>query len=136
MKSEGTFLTESQEKVLKLRSEGLSQSEIAEKLGTSRSNICSLEKRARQNIKKAEKTVKLAKKIQSPVFLTIEANEDIFDAVKRLFSKANKADIHVSSDTPTLISKIRNEVGEKLEGRKAIGKIKLYLTPKGEVIIT
>lgn len=136
MRDKETFLTETQEKVLKLRSEGLTQADIAEKLETSRSNICSLEKRAKQNIKKAENTVNLAKKIQSPVKLTIKSNEDILDSVKRLFSKANEADIHVASDTPSLISKIQKEAGQKLEGRRSVEEIKLFITPDGEVIVS
>ncbi len=136
MKVEKTFLTESQEKVLKLRSEGLSQSEIAEKLGTTRSNICSLEKRAEKNIKKAENTVYLSKKIRSPIKMTITRNEDVLNSAERLFSKANEAHIHVNSDTPSLISKIRDEAGQKLEGRRAIEKIELFITPEGEVIVS
>ncbi|KXB05168.1 hypothetical protein AKJ50_01665 [candidate division MSBL1 archaeon SCGC-AAA382A13] len=136
MEKEKTFLTEEQEKILKLRSQGLTQAKIAERLNTSRSNICSLEKRARKNIEKAKKTIKLAKKIQSPVTLTINANEDILNSVKKLFSRANEENIHVALDTPELISKIKNEADEKLEGRRAIKKIELSLTSEGGVIIS
>lgn len=133
---EESFLTKKQTEILKLRSEGLTQTEIAEKLGTSRSNICSLEKRAEQNIEKAEKTIELAQKIKSPVNVKIEIEEDILDSVKKFFSKADEADIHVSYDTPELISKIQNEAGKKLEGRRAIKTIELSLTSEGDVIIS
>lgn len=133
MNEKESFLTETQTKVLKLKSKGLSQSEIAEKLDTSRSNICSLEKRAKQNIQRAEKTLDLAEKIQSPISVKIHVDEDILDAAKRLFSKADEAEIHVNSDTPEIMSKIRNKAEDKLEGRRAIEEIKLSLSSDGEV---
>lgn len=132
---EDTFLTEKQTTVLKLKAEGLNQSEIAEKLGTTRANICSIEKRANKNIKKAEKTTNLAKKIQSPVTVTIGAGEDILKSVKKIFSEADKAGVHVSVGTPELISKIKEKAEERLKGRRSTGQIELSLTPDGEIII-
>ncbi len=136
MEEEKSFLTEEQLRVLKLRAEGLTQADIAEKLGTSRSNIHSLEKRAKRNIDRAQKTIELAKKIQSPVVVKIEINEDILNGVEKFFSKADEAGIRVSSDTPELISKIREEAEEKLEGRRAIEDIELVLTSEGNVLVS
>ncbi len=136
MEEEKSFLTEDQLRVLELRREGMTQAEIAEKFETSRSNIHSLEKRAKRNIARAEKTLELAKKIRSPVVVKIEINEDIIDGVEKFFSKADEEGIHVSSDTPELISKIREEAGDRLEGRRAVEDIELCLTSEGNVFIT
>lgn len=135
MDEKKTFLTETQAKVLRLRRKGLSQAKIAEKFGTSRSNICSLEKRAKENIEKAERTLNLARKIRAPVTVTIKPDEDILDSAKDLFRKADEADIHVSLDTPGVISKIEQEADNKLKGRRAVEKIQLSLTPEGEVLV-
>lgn len=136
MEEEKSFLTEEQLRVLKLRAKGMTQVEIAKKLGTSRSNIHSLEKRAKRNIDRARKTLELAKKVQSPVTVKIGINEDILEGVEKFFTKADEAGIHVSSDTPELISKIREEAEDKLEGRRAIKNIELCLTSEGEVIVS
>lgn len=136
MEKEDTFLTETQTKVLKLREKGLSQSEVAEKLNSSRANICTIEKRARRNIDRAKKTLELAAKIQAPISVEIRAGEDVLDSAKTFFSKADKAGIHVGLDTPELISKIEGEVKEKLKGRRAEEKIELTLTSKGNVIVS
>lgn len=122
-------------KVLELRAKGLSQAEVAQKLETSRANICSLEKRANRNIKRAKNTLKMAKRARAPVRITIEVNEDILDSVEEFFSKADEADIHVSLDTPELISKLREKAGDRLEGRRASGEIELNLTHQGKVLI-
>lgn len=131
-----SFLTEKQIKVLRLREEGKTQAEIARKLQTSRSNIHSIEKRAKENIEKAENTLQISKKIKSPVMVKIKINEDIMEGSKKLLSKADEKEIHVSSDMPELISKIRNEAEGKLEGRRAIKEIELYLSQNGKVQVS
>ncbi len=136
MEEEKSFLTKEQLQVLKLREKGMTQTEIAKKFGTSRSNIYSIEKRAKRNIERARKTLELSKKIRSPVVVKIGINEDIINGVGKFFSKADEAGIHVSADTPELISKIREEVGNRLEGRRAIEGIELCLTSDGKVFIS
>lgn len=136
MTGENTFLTETQVKILKLRNSGLTQAEIARKLGTSRANICSIEQRAKRNIKRAKETLALAEKIKAPASIMIEAGEDILDAAKRLFKAADGADLKVSLDTPGLVSEIKTQAGEKLDGRIASEKISLVLTSDGDVMIS
>ncbi len=135
MEENESFLTDRQMKVLELRAKGLSQAEVAQELETSRANICSLEKRAERNIERAKRTLKMAKRARAPVRVTIEINEDILESVKKFFSRADEAGIHVSLDTPELISKLRDEAGDRLEGRKASEEIELNLNPQGDVLI-
>lgn len=136
MSGDESFLTETQERVLELREEGLSQTEIAEKLGTSCSNICSIEKRARRNIERARNTLNEVRIIQAPLTMKVAPGDDILDSIKSLFSKADEADLHVSLDTPELISKIEQESRDKLRGRKVVERIEISLTSDGDVIIS
>lgn len=136
MKTEDTFLTDAQIRVLKLREAGLSQAEVARKIGTSRANVCSLEKRAKRNIRRAKRTIDLAEKIRSPAIVEVGPDEDILDGVKRLFSAADEVGIRVKLDTPALLTKIQQRAGGKLRGRAAIDKIELALTQDGQVIVS
>lgn len=136
MMDEDTFLTKAQTRVLKLREGGLSQAEVARKIGTSRANVCSLEKRAKRNIRRARKTLKLAKKIRSPAIVEIGPDEDILGGAKRLFSAADEAGIRVKLDTPALLTRIQESAGYKLRGRATIEKIELALTMDGDVIVS
>lgn len=130
-----TFLTDTQLKVLKLKAQGLNQSQIAKKLGTTRANISSIEKRANKNIEKAKNTTNISRKIQSPVTITIEPGEDILKSIKKIFSKADKAGVHVSSGTPEMVSKIKAKAEERLKGRRSTGQIEVILTAEGEIIV-
>lgn len=128
-----TFLTKMQARVLELRAKGLTQAEIAKQLKTSRANVCILERRARQNIARAERTLKLSAKLLAPVVLKIKPGDDIMSMPRRLFSAADAAKVNVKLDTPALIAKIRKEAQDKLKGRAAIAPIELVLTADGEV---
>jgi Tfx family DNA-binding protein len=132
---EDTFLTKMQARVLELRVKGLTQAEIARQLKTSRANVCILEHRARRNIARAERTLKLSAKILAPVVLKIKPGDDVISAPRRLFSAADAAKVDVKLDTPALIAKIRREAQDKLRGRTATAPIELVLTADGEVFV-
>ncbi len=131
-----TFLTEAQARVLELRVKGLTQAEIARKLKTSRANICILERRARENIARAERTLKLAAKLRAPVVLEVRQGDDILEVPKRLFEAADAAKIRVRLGTPDIIAKIREGAGDKLHGRSATQSFDVVLTSDGELLIS
>lgn len=130
-----TFLTEAQAQVLELRTKGLTQAKIARKLRTSRANVCILERRARENIARAERTLKLAAKLRAPVVLEIKRGDDILEVPKRLFKAADAVKIQVKLGTPDIIAKIREGARDKLHGRSATQIFDVVLTSKGEVLI-
>ncbi len=131
-----TFLTEAQARVLELRAKGLTQAEIARKLQTSRANVCILERRARENIARAERTLKLAAKLRAPVVLEVKQGNDILEVPNRLFKAADAAKIRVKLSTPDIIAKIREGARDKLHGRSATQSFDVVLTSEGELLIS
>ena len=131
-----TFLTKMQVRVLELRVKGLTQAEIARQLKTSRANVCILEHRARRNIARAEKTLKLSAKLLAPVVLKIKSGDDILKVPDRLFKAADAAKIRVKLSTPDIIAKIREGARDKLHGRSATQSFDVVLTLGGELLIS
>jgi Tfx family DNA-binding protein len=130
-----TFLTEAQARVLELRAKGLTQAEMARELRTSRANVCILERRARDNIARAKRTLKLAAKLRAPVVLEVRQGDDILEVPGRLFKAADAAKIRVRLSTLDIISRIREGAGDKLHGRSATQSFDVVLTSEGELII-
>jgi len=130
-----TFLTEAQMRVLELRAKGLTQAEIARRLKTSRANICILERRARANIAKAERTVKLAARLSAPVVIELKPGDDILEAPRRLFKAADEAKVKVGLNTPEIIARIREAAGGKLHGRSVVKQFELVLTADGDLVV-
>lgn len=135
MPTRDTFLTESQARVLELRSKGLTQSDIANKLKTSRANICILERRAKENIAKAQRTLKFAAKLQAPVVLKVKPSDDILEVPKLLFKAADAAKIRVKLSTPHIIAIIQKATSGKLHGRTVTQQFDIVITSDGEIFI-
>ncbi|MEM3723829.1 MAG: Tfx family DNA-binding protein, partial [Candidatus Hadarchaeales archaeon] len=62
-----THLTRRQLEVLMMRNRGMSISRIASELGTSRSNVGALIKKAKENVEKSKNTLRLVKTLNWPV---------------------------------------------------------------------
>ena len=135
MAREDAFLTEAQVRVLELRNKGLTQAEIAKRLKTSRANVCILERRARANIARAERTLKLAARLSAPVVIELKPGDDVLEAPGLLFKAADRAKVKVGLTTPEIIARIRETAGDKLRGRSVVKRFELVLTADGDVLV-
>ncbi len=129
-----SFLTEQQIKVLELKSKGYTQSEIAKILGTTRANICTLEKRAMKNLAKAMNTIKIFDNL-FPIRIYIEKGEDIFDIPKKIFRVADEHGIKMEETTTTLIERIRALASRRINGRVVERDFTIRLTRFGSIQI-
>ncbi len=135
MSKKDIFLTPRQIEILKLRKEGHSQTEIANRLGTSRANISATEKSALRNIEKAKNTLETLKTMEAPIWLTFEADENLDAVVGKVYEEAGKKDIWVAHDGPTLSNLIHKKAGDKIKGRRILSKLEVTVTEEGEVIV-
>ncbi|KUO42422.1 MAG: hypothetical protein APZ16_03040 [Candidatus Hadarchaeum yellowstonense] len=133
---EDTFLTESQLRVLQLRLRGLTQAEIARRLNTSRANISIIERRAKENIARAERTLKLVERLKAPVTITVNPGDDILQVPQRIFEAADTAKIRVNLGTAEIIAKIKEEAGDRIHGRSVTKGFEVSLTSDGEILIS
>jgi Tfx family DNA-binding protein len=131
----GTFLTERQIKVLLLRHKGCSQQEVAEYLGTTRSNISILEKRAHQNIARARNTLHRWMAIQAPVSLKVPKGTDVFDIPAMIFAAADEKSIQLPVTSLDIIDRLRKEAPELFKKRALFQDVEIYATEEGELII-
>ena len=129
-------MTESQLRVLKFRMKGLTQAEIARRLNTSRANVSILESRGKENIARAERTLKLAEKLKAPVMITVKQGDDILQVPKKIFLAADVTKIKVRLGTAEIIARIKEAAGDKIHGRSATKSFKVALSSEGEIIIS
>jgi Tfx family DNA-binding protein len=133
--TEGTFLTPLQLEVMKMRAGGKTQSEVARVLKTSRANICIAEKRARENIEKAKRTLVLSEKVSAPVRVLIEPGTDLFEVPKMVFTEATRKTIKVKENSISLVDLIRDNAPEKLAGRRVREPITVIVLSGGGVLV-
>jgi Tfx family DNA-binding protein len=131
--AEENVLTPRQAEVLALRERGLAQNEIAERLGTSRANVSSVESSARRNVEKASATVAVAEALQAPVRLQFDADTDLYDVPERVYAACDDADVKVEPSTPELIATITDNAPGAFDGRQLVEPLTIAVTADGEI---
>lgn len=130
-----SFLTERQIEVVKLRHLGRSQQEVADMMGTTRSNISILEKRAHQNIARAKNTLRAWMTIQAPISLKVTAGTDVFDIPASIFQAADRMSIRLPATSLDIIFQLRRGAPELFKKRALLKDIEIYVTEDGELIV-
>jgi Tfx family DNA-binding protein len=130
---EDSVLTRRQAEVLALRERGLSQADIAERLGTSRANVSGVESSARENVRKARETVAFADALSSPVSVEIDPGTDLYDVPRRVFGAADEAELKVTYTAPELMATISDAAGDAIRERTVREPLVVGVARDGDV---
>ncbi len=131
----GTFLTERQAEVLTLRGKGLTQSEVADRLGTTVANISTVEKRARRNLEKAARTLKLAREIEAPLRLSVDEGVDLYDVPGMVYDAADGAGIKVALSGPEILRLLHREAGPRVRDRAVVEPLSISVGSDGSLSV-
>jgi Tfx family DNA-binding protein len=126
-------LTRRQAEVLALRERGVSQADIADRLGTSRANVSSIEASARENISKARETVAFAEALRAPVRVVLDAGTDLYDVPARVFDECDEVGVKVNYTAPELMKLVSDAAGDAVSGRSVDQELLVGVTSDGEV---
>jgi Tfx family DNA-binding protein len=128
-----SVLTERQAEVLAFRERGLRQADIAERLGTSRANVSSVEASARDNVERAKETVAFAEALSSPVRVEIPAGTDLYDAPQRVYDACDEAGVKVNQTAPDLMKTIGDRAGDAVHGREVRERLFVSVGANGTI---
>jgi Tfx family DNA-binding protein len=130
-----SFLTQRQIKVLQMRLSGQSQQEVADCLGTTRSNISILEKRAHQNIARAERTLQQWMMLRAPISLQAEAGTDVFELPKMIFAAADEKHMRLPITSLDIVVQLRRKAPRLFKKRSLEKEARIFVTEEGEVLV-
>lgn len=130
---EDTFLTERQIEVLSLRLDGLTQSAIADRLGTSVANVSSVESAARRNIDRARRTVDLARLLRCIIEVDVAEGDDLRDVLDRVYAAGDDAGVTVEYTEPELSGYLLDALGDRIHGRRFTSAATIGIAPDGDV---
>lgn len=133
--STASFLTERQIKVLQMRQAGMSQQQIADRMGTTRSNVSILERRAHQNIAKAERTLLQWMMLRAPISIQAKAGTDVFDLPKAIFAAADEVGIHLPITSLDIVVQLRRRAPKLFKSRALDREALIFVTQEGEVMV-
>lgn len=133
--ADGTVLTDRQVEVLEMRERGHTQREVAEELGTTDSNVSAVERAARENIRKAKRTLDLARTLRSPVQFTVPEETKFDGLVDEVYSQADDAGIKVSYCRPELHSHLYTKLQSWAERNRLTAAVEVGLDTEGDVTV-
>jgi len=130
---DANVLTRRQAEVLALRERGIAQAAIAERLGTSRANVSSVESSARENVARARETVAFAEALHAPVKVRLDAGTDLYDVPNTVYSACDEAGVKVNHTAPELMKLVSDEAGDAVRGREVKRDLTVGVTSDGTI---
>jgi DNA-binding protein, Tfx family len=127
------LLTERQKEVLRYRKQGLTQQQIADIIDTSKANVCTIEKSAMENIRRAKETLEFLYTLDATHLCTIQSGTDLLEVAPVIYREAEKIGIKVKYDTISLINKIRDSSPERFKARYIRENIDVYINDEGDL---
>ncbi len=127
------LLTDRQKEVLRYRKQGLTQQQIADIIHTSKANVCTIEKSAVENVKRARETLEFLYTLDATHLFTIKAGTDLLEVAPAIYHEAEKVGIKVKYDTISLINKLRDAAPERFKARFVKDDIDVYINDEGDL---
>jgi len=119
--------------VLRYRKQGLTQQQIADIIATSKANVCTIEKSAMENIKRARETLEFLYTLDATHLCTIPSGTDLLEVPPLIYREAEKLGIKVKYDTISVINKIRESIPQRFKARYIKEDINVYINDEGEI---
>jgi len=131
----GTVLTQRQWLVMRLRSTGLTQAQVAKRLRTTRENVAILERRAHQNVKAAKATLAAIEGLSGSKELVIPSGVSIFEATSIILRKADVLRIKIKMNADSILAMLRARRKGRIRGHHLIAAIRVKINPDGSLKI-
>jgi Tfx family DNA-binding protein len=128
-------LTKIQLEVLRLRMTGLTQEEVATKLGTTRQNISLVERRARRNLEKAKETITAYRKLRTVATVTLPPTTHLVDVPRMLIDAADLAGVRISVDFSLIYKELKHDAKDSVSGTRITKQVRVDILSDGEVYI-
>ncbi|MCD6480396.1 Tfx family DNA-binding protein [Candidatus Bathyarchaeota archaeon] len=127
------LLTPTQFEVLRLRLEGLSQEEVAERLGTTRQNISIIERRAKRNLRLAEETLRAYRELVAASSVEVPPETHLVDIPRMVIDAADEAGVKLRANFTRIYDEIRFKAGKCVRGVKTIKPLKILIFKDGDI---
>ena len=129
------ILTPRQLEVLQLRAAGLTQSQVAERLNTSRENISIIEHRAHANVRAAKATLATVEQLSNSKQLKLPSGTSVFEAVTLILLRADVLRIKLVMNADLILAAIRSQCKAKIRGHHLTAAVNIRLQDDGTLSI-
>ncbi|MGM0592118.1 MAG: Tfx family DNA-binding protein, partial [Halobacteriota archaeon] len=111
------------------------QREVADRLGTTDSNVSAIERAAEQNVEKARRTLELIRTIRSPVQFSVSPGTSFDELVTDVYASGDEAGIKLTYCRPELYTHLYGVLADATEQNELVERVDVGITNEGEVRI-
>ena len=133
LRTSNTVITPRQLRVMRLRSRGLTQAQVAKRLGTSRLNVTILERRAHLNLNAAKATIVAMEDLSRSKELVIPNGTSVFEATSMILRKADVMKIKVQVNADSILATLRTKRKGSIRGHHLCAPLRVKINSDGTI---
>lgn len=133
-----TILTTRQWQVIRLRATGMTQTQVAKRLRTSRVNVSIVERRAHENLRAAKATLEAFDRLSesdSREFV-IPSGTSIFETTSMILRRADSLGIKLRMSADSILALLRTRCRGRLRLHHLTSVIRVRISKEGSVTIS
>jgi len=130
-----TTLTARQWQVIRYRAQGVTQSELAKLLNTTRENVNEIEHRARMKISAAKATLAALQELDAKGEVLIPNGTSVFEAVFMIITRADVLGIKLRGSADDVLAAIRSKWRGRIRGHRLTSAVKIEITDNGSLVV-
>lgn len=134
-KPPGTTLTQRQWQVMRLRATGLTQTQVAKRLHTTRENISILEHRAHENMRAAKATLATLEQLSESKEIIIPSGTSIFEATSMILVRGDVLRIKLNVSADSILAALRSKCKGRIRGHHLISVVRIRIGEDGSLTI-
>ncbi len=126
------LLTSRQIEVLRLRKQGLTQAEVAKKLGTSRENVSIVERNAFRTLEASKSTIEAFESLDSGNSVTIPVRTSIYDIPRIILVRGDVLGVKVKTTSDDILAMVKSK--GKIRAHHLTSPMTVEISPDGRLI--
>jgi len=130
-----TTLTARQWQVIRYRAQGVTQSELARMLNTSRENVNEIEHRARLKIDAAKATLAALQELDAKGEVLVPSGTSIFEAVFMVITRADVLGVKLRGSADDILAAIRSKWRGRIRGHRLTSAVKMQIAEDGSLVV-
>ena len=134
-KSPSTVLTAKQWQVMRLRATGLTQTQVARRLRTTRENVSIIEHRAHENLRAAKATLEALEQLSDSRQLIIPSGTSVFEATSMILRRGDILRVKLNIDADSILALLRSRCKGRIRGHHLTSVIRVQISEDGSVTI-
>jgi hypothetical protein len=120
---------------MRLRATGLTQTQVARRLRTTRENVSIIERRAHENLRAAEATLEALEQLSDSRQLIIPSGTSVFEATSMILRRGDILRVKLNTNADSILALLRSRCKGRIRGHHLTSVIRVQINEDGSITI-